>query len=256
MTISVVQHKVAGTGQTTANTLAITVNSTAAGNLLVVLTAAYIHADAPHVVSSVGDGTNNFLHVTGADSSNVNGGRTDAFYWPSSDAGKTTITVVFGTVGALGYYKSGWVWEVSGIASPVVDAANSGSSAADNVTRTGVAVTTGATAGFAAGAAVCHNCTVNPKSGNEFSAGGDIDSNTGNAGCSLIYSTAASHQPAWSDDTTVQYGTTTVSFKSGGAVNSGFFALFMEAVNLIRKRRFRKSAGGIFVPSYYSLTLR
>jgi len=80
---------------------------------------------------------------------------------------------------------------------------------------TGAAVTTTSTNGFVVAIDVTQaHVTANPQAGNEFTFGGDITGND-NAFCSLNSTTAASHQPAWTDDG-ANFTSSTAAFKEAG----------------------------------------
>jgi hypothetical protein len=189
------------------------VSATGAGHLLVVGTA----NDNSQTAISVSDGTNSFTQAPNTHGVDQNPHDTNMYYLLSSTAGKTTITATFSGAAAA-YTREIWFWEVSGFTNPQYDGGNhtqnldadgSGVSAGDVTTTT-------STTGFIAavisyGAAV----TQNPKTGNEFTAGGDLVS-TGDASASLISTTAAQHQPVWVGDTAnASFATSTAAFREG-----------------------------------------
>lgn len=193
--LTVVQHETTGTSALGGNTLTITLNqATGSGNLLVV---GEMNDDSM-LVSGVSDGTNNFTQIPNVQAVD-NVMYTDMWYLPLSTAGKTTITVTFS--GTVNDFATMEVWEVSGFASPAVDVSMALSNGVQSGGfATGPVVTTTTTKEFIA-ALDQSSATVsqNPKTGNEFTSGGDID--TGNNGyCSLITTVAGAHQPAWKDN--------------------------------------------------------
>lgn len=202
--LAVVQHKV-NASAAGGTSLSVTVTATGGGNLLVAATMTKNAA----LVTSVSDGSNNFIRVGGAYQSGSNNSATDVWYWPKSSSGVTSITVNFN--GATTNFCSMEVWEVSGFTLPVVDKAATISGTQSGGVATGAAVVTRTTNEFVVasdwtGGAV----TANPKAGNEFTSGGDLDA--GNDGfVSLIASTAASHQPAWTDNG-ANFTSSTVAF--------------------------------------------
>jgi hypothetical protein len=143
----------------------------------------------------------------------------DCWYLPSSTSGKTTITATFNgspTIREILYFEvSGAVVSFSrdGVATNATVQTGSGTD------DTGPSYTTHSTVGFVIGAVVVFNAvSVNPKAGNAFTAGGDIDATTGDAACSLISSSASSKQPVWTDAGTGQkYQAMTVAFQDGSS---------------------------------------
>ena len=192
-----VQQNVAATSSVSANTLSIPVTATGAGNLLVVATS----NNNPSSVASVSDGTNTFTHAGNTHASDLNYGfDSNIFYLPSSTAGKTSLTVTFN--GAAGtYQKTAWFWEVSVFSNVQYDLGNNlVNGAADGAgVVTGTPAPTSGTTEFVVGTAtVGSTVTSNPKSGNEFTYGGNVMN--GDGAVSLISSTAATHTPVWVDD--------------------------------------------------------
>lgn len=205
MAIAEVQHK-ASTSSASSVTSTCTVTSTGAGHLLIVA----LGNNAGRTVVSVSDGTNNFVQVPSAHASGGNHD-TDVWWLASSTSGKVTITVTWSGSAAV-FVKDIWFWEVSGFTTPIVDVVAI-ATPAGATTLNGASVTTTAAVGFVVGVVVDPNSvTVNPKAGNEFTAGGDIVN--GDAGCSLISASAAAHQPVWTSFASGgTAGTSTVAFK-------------------------------------------
>ena len=144
------------------------------------------------------------------------------WFCPRSTRGPTTVRVTYGgrqpNIPNTGNTEM-WVYEVSGFNNPIVDAVatlheqiGTGSPVID----TGASViTTGPGPEFIIGLVTTGDgITVNPASGNEFTAGGSIDAYL-NAAVSLITSTAGVHTPVWTDSTpsTHPFNTGTVAFK-------------------------------------------
>lgn len=226
MAVTIVQHKTSG-GSGGA-TMTVTVTATGAGNLLVV----GVEDDGASTVTVTGvsDGTSAFTQVPSARATNTNNNVTDVWYLASSNAGKTTITASL--TGATGTGVALYFWEVSGITSPSPNGAavvSNGTGAAG--TYTGASLTPSAPQflvgliGTTSGAAI----TQNPKTGNEFTAGGDIDASgwTTSAGCALITTSATAHQPVWLAGTTaVSFCASTVAFQGTGGGGGGAFRAF------------------------------
>lgn len=212
---TVVQHKQNGV-TTNGVTVPITVTSTGAGNLLVVGTV----NNSSRNVTGVSDGTNNFTQATNAKGTSAAAGTfTDIWYLLSSQASKVTITITFS--GAAGTFKKeGFFWEVSGLSNPTFDLANHTTNATDSAgTTTGASITTTGTSEFAVGAYGSDNgVSQNPKTGNEFTSGGDIGTFGEMAGNSLITSVVGAHQPVWLDANPADFASSTAGFKSGSKV--------------------------------------
>lgn len=204
------------------DTASCTVTSTAAASLIVVSTAGF---NLPRTVTQVTDNIGNtYTQATGSVGSNTTGasGTTDVWYCLSASAGVTSVSVKWSVSDTAD--KVVFVHEVAGFSSVSFDLAavvNNGI-AGVSTDINGASVTTTGTTGFVVGVVGLgiHSIAVNPKAGNEFTAGGDIDPTTGSAACSLISSTAAAHQPIWTDTTVSDvYVSSTAAFKgtaSGG----------------------------------------
>lgn len=177
-----------------ANTVAVTVASTGAGNLLVL---GSFNSDT-RTVSSIADniGTNSYIQAASA--AGTNGAlKTDIWHCLSTSAGVTTITLTF--LGAAGTFdKILWCYELSGFISPLFDLANNNSGTSVGNSVPGASVTTTSIIGFILGLGYCWGGVVaNPTGGNEFTSG---STTTGSVGaCSLLSSTAAAHAPAWTN---------------------------------------------------------
>lgn len=209
MAIAVVQH-VKNETNVSQNNVAVTTSSTVGGNLLVVGVANTGTLTTVGVVDNKG---NTYQKVPNSDFVGATTDKGDVWFCPRAISGVTSVTITYSTTDTS--FKCGWVWEVSGISSPVVD----GAIAANNqigagTSDAGAILLTRTTAGFAVGVIVTSGgIATNPTGGNEFSAGGDIQATSGNAACSLIYNTAATHQPVWTDGGSgANYGAVTVAF--------------------------------------------
>lgn len=212
-----VAHHTVNSVNTNGVTVAVTVTSTTGGNLLIVGTANEGGRTVSSVTDNKGGGSNTYVQATSAASAGT-AGNTDLWYCLNAGGGVTSVTITYS--GAAGtFFKIGWVWEVSGFTTAAFDVANNlGNGSGSGTDDTGAAVTTTSTTGFVA--AVLESASgvqVNPKAGNEFSSGGDIDSNTLAASASLISATAATHTPVWTDFGSNQFITgSTAAFKESG----------------------------------------
>lgn len=208
-------HTVLDSILNTATCIVTGIGSTLQGSLIVV-SAANV---AGRTVTGVTDnlGTNVYVRATSAAAVSTTGTLgSDIFYCLSANSGVTSVTITFS--GAAGTdNKDGWVDEVTGFTTAAFDLANhvDNQTTAANV-DTSAAIVTTSTNGFAmAVCATAGSVTVNPKAGNEFSAGGDIAPTTTNAACALISSTAASHQAQWTDSFGLTYCASIAAFKEG-----------------------------------------
>lgn len=191
------------------------IGSTLAGSLIVVGAANIGGRTVTGVTDNLG--TNVYVQATsGAGISTAGTLGTDIWYCLSANAGVTSVTITYS--GAAGVdNKDGFVDEVTGFTAATFDLANH----VDNQTGaastlTGPAVVTTSTNGFAMSlVATAGTVSVNPKAGNEFTAGGDIAGPTGNAACALISATAASHQATWTDTFNTSYCASVAAFKEG-----------------------------------------
>ncbi len=214
--VAVVQHKVhfhAGG----ASSISTTVTATGSGNLLV---AATLSAQPHFLTISVSDGTNSFIKFPEATGTDIlNDAQAEIWYLPQSTSGKTLVTL---TIGASSDFIGLEVWEVSGFTNPVPDAVgvvNDG--AQTGGTAAGSPVRTRSAKGFIVGMDLTsQSISSNPAAGNEFSSGGDIDAG-GDAFCSLISTTAATHQPSWTDDGNT-FTSITAAFKEFSTSSSAF----------------------------------
>lgn len=160
-------------------------------------------------VSGVADTAGNatYTQVANARANSTAGGfASDVWCVPQSagSASPVQITVTFsGTTGA--YRAMGfWAFQRTGSPTPAIDVGNNASNATGSGTDiNGASVTTTSSAGFAVAIVIVNSgpVTGNPKSGNEFTAGGDLLTVGGNAVASVITTTTGAHQPVWTDTT-------------------------------------------------------
>jgi len=222
MAVALVQHKVQGVNDAGATTVAVTVTATGNGNLLVALTACNNKA---LTVTGVSDGTNAFTQFPSAafnSGAAIQSWAGDCWYLPNSTTGKTTITATFSGSATI---REIFVFEVSGFILLARDgvATNATTQTGAGTDDAGPAFVTTSVKGFVIGFVIVNNViSVNPKAGNAFTSGGDIDATLGDAACSLISVTASSKQPVWTDGGSGQvYQAMTVAFKEGGGGTSG-----------------------------------
>lgn len=213
MAIVVVQHKFVST-IANQNFADVTVDATTAGSLL---TCGAICDNLAINGVAFSDGTNAFTAVAAADA--VSGTKhSTIWYLPSAPAGKTTVRVTFAASGVD--EKQGFVCEVTGFTTPVVDTQAGLAGTGVGTVDTGPAVVTTVTNTFIA--AVIQSgggsITESPAAGNEFTSGGDAGTLDG-GGCSLIAASAGSHTPVWTDSASGRtFASSVVAFKeSSGA---------------------------------------
>lgn len=205
-----------------ASSIACTVPSTTAGNLLV--TDSITGGSA--TVSTVQEGASaNFGQVAGAA---VAGSGTfatfneDVWFVASANGGQTTVTVNFS---ATSTFREVEVWEVSHTAAISVDGTpqnlGGGGGTCVGTDCTGAPITTTGAIGFVTG----HNGTnagstvQNPKTGNAFTSGGDA---SGDGFVSLITSGAGTYTPVWTTNTSGdQFTGVTTAFKEAGGGGGG-----------------------------------
>lgn len=197
MAISISQHVLTnGGGAPIASPLGITVTSTSAGNLLV----AYCLATSPAVITGVTDnatgGSNTYVLVL-----SQSPGLQIYCCLKAAHAGATTVSLAW--TGGSAFAEIGF-FEVSGFTNASVDTPgmSTGVSAGDG-TITGPAVTINSSKQEFIGA----YCTIgsgtitqNPKTGNEFTSGGNTSS-FGSGLVSLLTSVNGVHTPVWLDNT-------------------------------------------------------
>lgn len=229
MALSVVQHVVARSALS-ANSVTATVTSTTAGTLLVVGMAQ--DGSSTNTATGVTDGGDTFTAATGAGTSGGGNSVTSHVYYCLSGAGgKTSVVGTFTNTDTS--IKTIEVWEVSGWNTCVFDlAAGTTNGTGVGTDYSGPSVTTTGTTGFVVGVCVSAgmSVTVNPKAGNEFTAGGDISAE-GKGFCSLISSTAAAHQPVWTGDSSgISFNASTAAFKDTGGGGGGGPTLWAQSL--------------------------
>jgi len=209
--IALIQQIISNSTTASQATVDATLTSTTGGNLIIV----GAMADGSLTVSSVTDNIGNtYTHATNANLT-ANGRTTDFFYTLSATSGVTTVTATFSAADTS--TKGIVVWEVSGLNSVAFDLAAATSGTAASANGNGASVTTTGTRGLVA-ALNYSNGTFsatgpNMSANNEFTgAGARLASNAASA-ISLISTSAAAHQPAWSMTNGVTFTASTVAFK-------------------------------------------
>jgi hypothetical protein len=205
---------------TSSASLAITVPSTTAGNLLAVAIGNY-NSTARTVSKVCTDGTtcaagNSFTQVPSAASVGTSLAATDVWYLANAKAGVTTVTV---TLSGSATNVEGMYYEVEKGNGGTWAVDNSGSGAhvsngsVSSSTATGASITPTGTADFCvANVGVSNQVTANPKSGNAFIYPGVIFSNTSDAATSLLTTSSSAQTPAWTDASGT-FSSSTVCFK-------------------------------------------
>lgn len=204
MPITLVQHNVGS------DSFTCTISASQAGNALIIGFGA-LDSAGTIVITGITDnapgGTNTYVQATNAFSRDGTFGFSDVWYCLSAKAGVTSITVA--APGSSGY-RSTWVFEVSGITAFEVANHVGGVLATDFF---GAAVNTAGPGFIVATAFVNAAVTQNPKTGNEFNAGGNIDSG-GPAACSAITTAGGSHQPEWIQSSSSDVASSTAAFNA------------------------------------------
>lgn len=220
MLITLVQHKHNSASAGSA-TLTVTVTGVTAGSLLVVGAATSSPGGGVNTtVSSITDngGTpNTYVQTPSAQAADLTRGLTDVWSAKNALSGATTVTVTFSQTGGE---KNIWVWEVSGMdTSSPVDLAVGLNTVTSSASPVGAAVTTTNANDFVVGIILpdAQAITVNPKAGNEFTAGGDITAVSEGAGASLIAASATTHTPQWDAAGLTSGVASTAAFKGAGA---------------------------------------
>ena len=215
-----VQHA-AGSSASKSNSLSFPIPTTSLGDMIVVVAGAN---DNTITLSGVSDSAgDSFTHASNARFTS-SGSFVDVYYaLKTTKAGATTVNISY----SKNVTKSdAEVWVVSGYMSPVLDVVNGVNNGVQSGgTSTGASVTT--TSAFDEFVAAFVNTSgvvsANPKSGNEFTSGGDKTGN-GDAGASLVSDTAGAHQPAWSDNGT-SFSSVTIAFKEGVTTTANYCAV-------------------------------
>jgi len=194
---------------TTGSSMTVTVPSTVAGDLGVVMIGDYDSATHRTVSSVCFDGTtcataNKMTQVTSAQTTSTNQTQTDAWALLSLPAGKTTLTITFSgaiTNAEAQFYEvrkgSGGTWAGDGNGVTT----NNGTVASSTITGPSITPSAGTPSGdfCAAIATVSNSITANPASGNAWQFGGTSFSNTGDAATSLLTIGTSATNPTWTD---------------------------------------------------------
>jgi hypothetical protein len=194
--ISIIQH-VHNHVYTNGATVTCTLSSTGASrNIIVGAMSATSGAGAVSVSSVADNQLHTFVQASGSrgvHAGNLHG--SEIWHALNVSAGVTTVTVTFSGE-ATSYWKACFAYEVSGTVT-FDTAAKVDTGTCVTLICTGASVTTATTTGFVLGVIVVDPVDQNPNSGNEFTSGGDTDTDGNGAAVSLISSTAAAHQPVW-----------------------------------------------------------
>lgn len=206
------------------NTYALTITSSTSGRLLVAHILLYDAAN--RTITSVagntgGNWTQHFqVPVVAGPTAGI---CVATFYLDNCPSGITTVTV---TCSGATQFKEIACYELvtNGVAVATDGVAYDEDKAAVGTAYTGEPLTTtGAGAGAAFGFYWDVNATQNPKTGNEFSGGGEQFSSGSDAVCLLLNPSSAAHTPEWVGGSGGSGGTFTVGFKdssgSGGATS-------------------------------------
>jgi len=212
---AIVQHVInEGTGSS--QTVAVTLTSTTAGTLLVVgCTSSDESIDG--VVASVTDGGDTFTHPSTAQGISASGFLSDLWYVLSGAGGKTTATCTFTNTAST--TKAIEAWEVSGFTTPIFYYANSHTATAVSGEMDGPSLTKAGVSSFLPAIVFGGTIDENPKSGNEFTDGGDVSSSTQTGAVSLLSSGSGGSTAAWHETGgSSEYVSSGASFcESGGA---------------------------------------
>jgi hypothetical protein len=239
---ALVQH---ATNGTTANqaTVAVTIAASTAGNHIIVGAGNNGGLTVTGVTDNATGGSNVYSQIAGAQSDRDGGAGGKGDVWASLSTprgGATTVTITFSS--ATTNVKVGFVDEVSGLVGASLDVAAVVNQQTTGTTDSGASVTTSSTDGFVFGLCITGNgITANPAAGNEFTAGGDIESVISLwAACSLISTTAAAHQPKWTDTAGQNFCASTVAFKAaagGSGLGIGPFQIHGVGAGPIARKR-------------------
>ncbi len=225
MAITLVQHAAIATA-VNSTTATLTISATAAGSIIVVPTGSTFSRTATGVTDDQG---NTYTLATGSAALNITG-RCDTWYCLNPTAGVTSITVTYSGV-ASGFMKCIWAFEVAGFVNPAIDqvAKLDSTSSGGSTTFTGPSITTTSPEGFATGVIMpTTSVTQNPKAGNAFTAGGDINTDN-DAACSIIFSAAGTLTPVWLNAASGSFCAATVSFvEAPNGTNNNLTQEFVE----------------------------
>lgn len=222
-TTTLTEQSASAASNVSGKTLTVSIPATTAGDMIVVAVGG---SSSSRTVSSVTDnaigGSNTYTQVSNARHTATN---IFADVWVSlktANSGATVVTITYSNNVTL---RDAEVWVVSGFSNATVDVVSGiNNGVTSGGTSTGASVTTTTPVEFIA-AFITSSATVtaNPKTGNEFTSGGDINGN-GDAGASLITTTAGAHQPVWTDTGTA-FASATVAFKENTAATANYCAV-------------------------------
>lgn len=221
MATACVQHVVASSSAGV-NFVDIPIAGVTAGSILVVGAA----DDFSATITGVSDGTAAFTQATSGQATQSSK-RTDIWYLLAPTVGATNVRVTFSS--SFAGLKIGHCWEFSGLSSPAFDAANTATSAnAGSTTITGGSVTHAAADSVGVGVVyISFALSENPKSGTDYSGGGDTAAGGQYGGVSIVAASAAAHAPQWLDGiSTAAFASSTAAFKSAAAATPQFRAMF------------------------------
>jgi hypothetical protein len=208
MAIVLVQHK-ANFATDSGDTLAVTVDPTGSGNLLIAMAGGYGNGAT---VTGVSDGTNNFSQVGSARATFGSGQHwTDVWILTPSASGKTSITLTI--TGSGNRTKYLWVFEVSGIDNPTPEAVNVVTDGSSASPLPGASVSIAVADTFICSHSI--NDSVITAVGNTFTEG---DIQDGNASGYKITGATGSYNANFTANSTTTYCNSTVAFKSGNPV--------------------------------------
>jgi hypothetical protein len=193
MAITLVQQD---SSVSTANSVSasITISSTGVNSALVLCVGNF---NSRTVVSVTDNQSNVYTQATGAAASQSTG-RCDIWYCLTPVAGVTSITATYSGAAST-FSKELWAFEFTGMTGvfTVDDVAKRDSAASGTSTFTGAPVTASQSSGCAVAVIIpTVNVIQNPKAGNAFNAGGEIDTSF-NAACSLTFSSTGTYTPEW-----------------------------------------------------------
>lgn len=220
MALSVVQHC---SGSTTVASTACTVNlnqTSGSNNLLVV----QLNIGGAPFISTMSDSKG--ASYTQYASASVPSDQLYTYYLTASSSGTASVKAVF--TAADGGNSEMEVWEVSGwTVGPVTDvAATTITGVQSALTATAPSVVTTGLSGFIAACDITNGAVlINPATGNNFTAGGDIIS--GEGFCSLLSTGASTYTAAWHDNGT-SFACLVAAFKdniSGPTTSTGIMNL-------------------------------
>lgn len=190
----VVRQHVVKVQNASGTTCPITITSSLAGS---VLTIAGFSRSTRAITGVTDNQGNTWVQAAGAAGSESTGLITsDNWYVLTPTAGVTTITVAFS--GAAGTdNRDCEAWEVTGFITPGYDTGGHTTGATGvGTTDNGPSLTMTGTKGFSWAATNSGGSTAAfPKSGNEYTAGGDLTSDFVGGFASLIYAASGTHQP-------------------------------------------------------------